>query len=123
MNPTESQHQAAVVQYCRLRGWPFWNTDQAVRIKNPAVRGIRARAGVRAGLPDLVVFVTNGGRAELAFVEMKRERGPKGGLNGSKIGPGQIQFGDLCAQADILHRFCHGADEAIQFLNAVHAGM
>lgn len=123
MPPTEAQSQKAVIQYCALRGWPFWNADQSAYIPSKITRYNRKRAGVRQGLPDLVVFVTKGGRAELAFVEMKRERGPQGGLNGSRIGEGQEEFAGLCAKADILHRFCHGSDEAIQFLNAVYAAM
>jgi hypothetical protein len=117
--PKEADSQKAVMDYCKVRGWPFWNTDQSAHIPFVGTRMKRKRAGVRPGLPDLVVFVTLGGKCEMAFVEMKRELGPHGGMNGSKIGNEQAQFADLCENAGILHRFCHGAQDAITFLEAI----
>jgi hypothetical protein len=116
---TESEEQKIVIEYCALRRWKFWSTDQSMYSKNWGQLRKRKALGVRPGLPDLVVFVNYGGKVQMVFIEMKKVKGKNGGMNGSKIGTEQMEFSDLCENAGILHKFCHGHEDAIDFLNRI----
>lgn len=124
MRHLEYLEQVKLVEWCRLKRWPCWCSDQAVRIiglNRMAALARRTRMGVRSGLPDLVVFVRCGKLWTLAFVEMKQPLGPKGGKNGSDTTPGQEEFRKLCEAAGISHGVCHGFEEAKKFLEGIES--
>lgn len=130
MRKEELGHQIAVLDYCRLKRWPVWATDQSAPLgsmrggrwaPNFATIASRKKQGVRPGLPDLAVFVSTYGKVTLAFVEMKRPLGPRGGKNGSEETEGQLEFRSLCALAEIPFAVCHGFEEAKRYLDWVES--
>jgi hypothetical protein len=108
--PTESQEQAAVVDFCLKAGYPF-NLIFAIpngANKSPASAAKFKREGLRAGFPDLGLPYQNGRYAGL-WVEMKRQRG-------SKTSDEQKEWKEKLEREGYAHVYAYGADEAIDFI-------
>jgi len=104
--PTESQEQAAVIQWCDAH--PVAKHIFAIpngSHKSPAMAAKFKREGLRAGVPDLFLPVPSGGWAGL-FVEMKRTKG-------SVTSKEQWAWIDILTLRDFACVVCKGADEAI----------
>ena len=72
----------------------------------------RKAEGVRHGLPDYIICT----HKALIFIELKKQKGAKGGLNGSKIAPEQLLWIETLNRLGVPATIAHGADEAIDFI-------
>lgn len=110
--PTEAEEQATLVEWLELKGWKFtaipnstYTTSHAQKVKN-------YRQGLRPGLPDLLIVLPD--RQGLAFVEMKR-------VKGSTLSQVQREWIAALNELDgVCAQVCHGAEEAIKFLQFFH---
>lgn len=83
MKYEESASQMAVVEYCRIKGYPY-NCLYAIENegKRTAQSGVRAKAmGKMAGIPDLCLPVMRSNYGAL-YIEMKA---PKGRVSAAQV--------------------------------------
>lgn len=70
--------------------------------------------GLNAGLPDLFILLKNGW---ILFLEMKKSRGKKWGLNGSKISENQKFWIEKLQKIDnVESHIAHGFAEAVEIV-------
>lgn len=72
----------------------------------------RKAEGVRHGLPDYIICT----HKALIFVELKKQKGKRGGMNGSVIGEEQLLWIETLNKLGVPAIIAHGADEAIDFI-------
>ena len=115
--PTESQEQAAFIEWCNLAGYPY-NLIFAIpngSHKSPATAAKFKREGLKSGVPDLFLpypFVHPGlitGDCHGLFIEMKRK-------TGSSTSDEQKAWKVKLEGEGYAHVFAYGADEAIDFI-------
>lgn len=118
--PRESEEQRAVVQWLRARGHPCHATINETLLSYMAgkVNTYRLMATLRGmgmvdGWPDLELDVPSPKTGRMVYVEMKRQRGPRGGTGGSGVSDSQARVHD-----EIRERGDHvivgwGAEDAI----------
>jgi hypothetical protein len=71
--------------------------------------------GVQKGIPDYVILA----KTKVIFLELKKQKGKRGGNNGSVISPEQQLWIDILnnyQSKEIVATIAHGADEAIKFI-------
>lgn len=71
--------------------------------------------GVQRGIPDYVILT----KTKVIFLELKKQRGVRNGLNGSVIAPEQLLWIDTLNSYnsnEIVATIAHGANEAIAFI-------
>ena len=107
--PTESQEQAAFVQWFRL-AYPklkelLFSIPNGSH-KSPAAAMKFKREGLVAGVPDLFLAYPKNGLSGL-FCEMKRTKGGKVSERQHKV------FAQLAAQGYSV-RVCYGCDDAVE---------
>lgn len=105
--PTEDQEQAAVVQYCRLRGLKHFRVPNETYTKSFKQKEKNKRLGVSAGVPDLFVIANR----QLIAIEMKR-------IAGSKTTQAQIEWIAALNDANVPSIVCKGAKQAIDYINS-----
>lgn len=105
--PTEQQEAEALAAYLNINGYRFTHipneTGSDPRARARAVR--MKRAGVSRGFPDYLIFA-NGIRIA---IELKRS---KGGVTS----PEQREWLSVLAHHGFAAAVCHGASEAIEFI-------
>jgi hypothetical protein len=108
--PTESQEQAAFIQWCELAGYPY-NLIFAIpngSHKSPATAAKFKREGLKSGVPDL--FLPWAAIAYFGlFIEMKRK-------SGSSTSAEQKAWKEKLETEGYAHVFAYGADEAIDYI-------
>ena len=56
---------------------------------------------------------------DILFIELKKSKTSRGGMNGSKYSEEQVEWIDwLNIYDDVTAKFCHGSDEAIEFIKS-----
>ena len=110
--PSERDEQLVLAAYLNSRGLLWWHTP------NGGYRSQRTAAqlkeeGVKAGVPDVLIFeTTKTGRKGLA-IELKR-------VKGGKRSRAQRACIDALGRAGWAARFCNGADEAIKLVEEMY---
>lgn len=114
--PTESQEQAAFIEWCELAGYPY-NLIFAIpngSHKSHATAAKFKREGLKSGVPDLFLpYVTN--LQSGLFIEMKRRAGGRASQE-------QKEWKEKLEREGYAHVFAHGAGEAIAFIRDYVAG-
>lgn len=105
MIPTEEAEQRAVVHYCRLKQLPHFRVPSETYTTSWNQKRKNRALGVVKGIPDLFV-ITHG---KLIAIEMKR-------VKGGRATPEQKEWLERLNGVGITAKVCHGADEAIQFI-------
>lgn len=85
-----------------------------------AMMAAKKRRGVRRGNPDYWIAIRNDlGEKALVWIELKKERGPNGGLNGSEISDEQRRMiAVLGSIPNVAAHFAHGHAEALEILES-----
>lgn len=104
---SEAQEQAAVVEYCELRGIPVYHIPNEGR-RSPRGGAALRRQGLRAGVPDLCVPVARG-RYHSLYIEMKAE--------GGKVTPAQADWIALLRSQGMCAAACYGSRNAIALID------
>lgn len=89
-------------------------------VASPWVQARKSAQGMEPGVADYFFAIRND-RAELAtvWIELKKARGPQGGLNGSEISDAQRSFVEVMHQfPNTAAHFAHGSDELIEILES-----
>lgn len=103
----------ALVEYKQIIA--YTKTAQEEYTKNWGMLAKRKAEGVRKGLPDYVILAKD----KIIFLELKKVKGKRGGLNGSHISEEQQLWIDTLnnyQSKEIVAVIAHGADEAISFI-------
>lgn len=85
-----------------------YTTSWGIKMKQKA-------EGVQKGIPDYVILAKD----KIIFLELKKQKGKRGGLNGSHISEEQQLWIDTLnnyQSKEIVATIAHGADEAISFI-------
>lgn len=111
MIPTEQQEAETLAAYLRLRQYHFTHvpneTGGDLMAKRRAVR--MKRAGVSKGFPDYLIFSPSG---HCIAIELKRAKGGRATKEQKNWLTVLSEYGFSCA-------ICHGAEEAIDFLQGL----
>lgn len=121
MIPYEEDEQIAFVQWCRLQGITVHHSGNEI---GGSTRAVKARAikmkkmGTSKGFPDLLVFIPIAGATgeidayQICAIEMKRRKG-------GSVSKEQKQWLEVLQASGAMCAVCHGADEAIAFIDAI----
>lgn len=121
MIPYEEDEQIAFVQWCRLQGITVHHSGNEI---GGSTRAMKARAikmkkmGTSKGFPDLLVFIPIAGATgeidsyQMCAIEMKRRKG-------GSVSKDQKQWLEVLQASGAMCALCHGADEAIAFIDAI----
>lgn len=104
---SEAQEQAAVVEYCELRGIPVYHIPNEGR-RSPRGGAALRRQGLRAGVPDLCVPVARG-RYHSLYIEMK--------AGGGKVSPAQAEWITLLRSHGMCAAVCYGSRNAAALID------
>ena len=100
--PTEEVEQRLVVQYLELKGLKFSSIPNSTYTKSYNQKRKNTEAGLRAGLPDLLIIINN----NLVFIEMKR-------LKGGNVSDNQKEWIKCLNECNGVNaHICKGFDEA-----------
>lgn len=117
----ETNHQATVVEYAETLGIMVCATAQSTFTKSWKQKMTNHKLGVRPGMLDVFfgipAHLSIDNEARVVVIEMKKERGVRGGNNGSKVGDEQAQWLLMFREAGIPAYIARGSDEAIAILN------
>ena len=113
--PSESQEQARVIRWALYRQATRPELKNLVSIPNGSRRDAATgaklvREGLKAGVPDLALFVLRGGYGAL-FIEMKRRQG-------GRVRPEQADWHERLRNAGYAVAVCRGFDEAVKTIEA-----
>lgn len=119
--PYEEDEQIAFVQWCRLQGITVHHSGNEI---GGSTRAVKARAikmkkmGTSKGFPDLLVFIPISGITgepdayQACAIEMKRRKG-------GTVSKEQKVWLEILQASGLMCAVCHGADEAIAFVDAI----
>jgi hypothetical protein len=111
--PTEAQEQAALAQWLDARPHILW-CHVANERKCSAREGARLkRLGVKGGVPDVLIFQNAATQRPGIAIEIKTRR------PGAKATKMQCAWIEKLRLLGWLTAVCHGAQEAIRFLEAI----
>lgn len=107
---SEHQHAVLFANWLRSEWYFFHHSPNETFTKFHNVRRKNTLEGVSKGFPDYVIILK---RWSLLFIELKKERWKKWGLNGSKISPEQATWISKLGNIDNVGAyFAHGFEEA-----------
>lgn len=123
--PKEREEQIRLAAWLDLRGVLFCHVPNESRA-HVRHRVNLARQGVKPGVPDVLIFsrpplYPPGHRPAGVAIELKRQRGPSGGLPGA-VSDAQMAWQGSLEREGWLVRICYGADEAIAWLGSLGVG-
>lgn len=105
--PTEAEEGKTLVAYLRIKGYKFTHigneTGSTPDAKRRAIR--MKQQGLSRGFPDYIVIA----HGELYAIELKR-------VKGSRVAPEQREWLEALASVGVRAAICHGAKEAIEFI-------
>ena len=114
---TEQQHAEAFARWLTLNSYRFTHiaNESGLPPKVAMIAAIKKkRMGVSPWFPDFLIVLK---RWSLLFIEMKKEKGKKWGMNGSRIAPEQTEWIEAL---DVLNNvravFAHGWEEAVRIV-------
>jgi len=112
-----TEHQEAIVlaNWLRLNNYTFHHSPNETYTKSWNQKRKNKLEWVSKWFPDYTIILKI---KALLFIELKKARWPKWGLNGSQISPEQIQWCESLNKCwNIQAEICHWADEAIELIN------
>ena len=113
--PLEIKEQATVIRWLDERGIKLFTGTAQSTFTNFKGLAQNKKAGVRKGLPDVIICLpndqTNSGKDILVFIEMKRTKG-------GTLGPEQEQWINFINRSGNYGFVAYGALEAINFLKS-----
>ena len=109
--PSESQEQSSVIRWAWQRSATIPELRNLVSIPNGSRRDAATaaklvREGLRAGFPDMALFIPRGGYGAL-FIEMKRR-------HNAVVRPNQAEWHERLRNSGYAVAVCYGSQEAIQ---------
>lgn len=112
--PLEKDEQIAFVQWLEVNKIKFTSIPNSTWTPSIKQKQANIKAGLRAGLPDLLVLISQNqskfDKALILFIEMKRQKG-------STIGEGQKEWIEALNEVDnVQAQLCYGANQAIAFV-------
>lgn len=110
---TLAKYLNALVQYKQIVC--YTKTAQETFTTSWGVKMKQKAEGVQKGIPDYVILAKD----KIIFLELKKQKGKRGGLNGSHISEEQQLWIDTLnnyKSKKIVAVIAHGADEAIKFI-------
>lgn len=119
--PYEEDEQIIFVRWCRLKGLIVHHSGNEIGGSTTAMkaRAIKMKKmGTSKGFPDLLVFIPVYGTTkeidsyQMCAIEMKRR-------NGGTVSKEQKQWLEILQASGAMSAVCHGADEAIAFIEAI----
>lgn len=119
--PYEEDEQMVFHQWLQLRHIPHVHIPNEVGGSTPALkaRAVKMKKmGVSKGFPDLLVFIPVKGATgeidsyQMCAIEMKRRKG-------SRTSKEQRQWLEILQASGAMASVCHGADEAIAYVEAI----
>ena len=119
--PLEFDEQIAFVQWCRLNNILVHHSGNEIGGSTSAMkaRAVKMkRLGTSKGFPDLLVFIPVKGATgeidsyQMCAIEMKRRKG-------SRTSKEQRQRLEILQASGAMAAVCHGADEAIAYVEAI----
>ena len=117
----EEEEQIAFVQWLRANNIPHFHCPNEVggRTKSLKLRAIKMKKmGVSKGVPDLLIFIPITGVTgeidsyQMCAIEMKRRKG-------GTVSKDQKRWLEILQASGAMTAVCHGADEAIAFVDAI----
>jgi hypothetical protein len=117
-NKKELHEQAKFNIYCQEQGLEVYAVPLSTYTSSWSALSDNKRAGVRAGISDLILFIpakrSTTGRTHLIFLEMKKD--PKDGK--AYASKEQKHFLSLVEQigGSVHGAVCHGFNEAVEFI-------
>ena len=93
----------------------YTKTAQETFTKSWGTKMRQKAEGVQKGIPDYIILT----KTKVIFLELKKQKGKRGGLNGSHISEEQQLWIDTLnnyQSKEIVAVIAHGADEAIAFI-------
>jgi hypothetical protein len=111
MIPTEAEEQATFVQWLEIKGYKFTAIPNSTYTKSWKQKVHNRAMGLRAGFPDLAIIVND----IFCCVELKR-------LKGGTLSQEQKSWIEALENAGIPAKVCKGADEAMNFIEALEKG-
>lgn len=121
MTPTEDVESAIFAQFCRAQGLLFGHINNEMYTKSWKQKGRQTELGSAAGYPDYVIVVrakqSVDGLAHLIHIEMKRQKGKRGGANGSVTSEKQKEWLEAINETGNFAHVAHGAVEAAEIIN------
>lgn len=105
--PTEQYEQEQLVLWLAARNYLFCASLSGMHVKSPAARAKNFRAGLRPGVPDLLIMLKNG---KPLFIELKR-------VKGGRASPAQIKWIEALTAAGVDARICCGAESAKKLID------
>lgn len=111
--PSEYDEQIAVAAWCDLRRLVWCHCPNETQA-SPKHHCDRVRAGVRAGVPDVLIFTPppKDAAARGVAIELKRR-------DNARVTAQQQYWLDSLQSCGWLARVCRGANEAIQWLHSL----
>jgi hypothetical protein len=119
--PYEEDEQMAFVQWCRIMGLTVHHSGNEIGGSTSAIkaRAIKMKKmGTSKGFPDLLVFIPITGATgeidsyQMCVIEMKRRKG-------GTVSKDQKRWLEILQASGAMCAVCHGADEAIAFIDAI----
>ncbi len=106
----EHNHAVLFANWLRENNYFFHHSPNETFTKFHNVRRKNTLEGVAKGFPDYCIILKRG---SLLFIELKKARWKRGGLNGSKISPEQaIWISELWKIENVWAFFAHWFEEA-----------
>ena len=114
--PTEEQEQKALVEWMELMGIKYCHVPNEGKHKVQYLRK-QALLGVKAGIPDILVFTAppKAPKARGVAIEMKRRKG-------GRLSKSQEYWLDELRRHGWITAVCAGADNAIKLLESYGYG-
>ena len=112
---SESQHTVIVADYCRARWLIFSKVPSETFTKSWWVKARNKREWVNKWVPDFIICHPK----QLLFIELKKSKTSRWGMNGSKYSEEQMEWVYVLDWYEwVTAKFCHGSDEAIEFIKS-----
>jgi hypothetical protein len=108
-NPTEYDEQVKLAQYLDMKGYLWCHVPNGGN-RNAITGAKLKRQGVKKGVPDVLIFISNGGIA----IELKRKNGKP-----SDVRDSQKKWLNALSNRMWETKVAFGADEAIDYLEKI----
>lgn len=101
-NISEHAHAVLFANWLRANNYFFHHSPNETHTKSWSQKRKNTLEGVASGFPDYCIILKRG---SLLFIELKKARGKKGGLNGSKISDAQKSWIENLAKIENVAAF------------------
>jgi len=111
---SESYEQAKVVEFLEVNNYKFSSIPNSTFTKSWKQKVANKALWVRPWLSDLLILLKRG---SILFLEMKKQKWVKWGMNGSSISEYQLSWQESINMiTNAQYEIAHGASEAIDLI-------